>query len=130
MNRVNYFQQKCQLMCIKQTKNIFSASLFRGCKLCFRSKDFCAWWYGKESRTFKPREPLKAILKIVFFLQGSTELNEPSGLGRQSCWLLQPVGSAVTLELIHLNVASQSSSSTRCAIGATLPAWLISIYIF
>lgn len=129
MNRINYFQVKCQLTCIKLTKNIFSVSLFRGCKLCFRSKDFSAWRGGKESRTFKPREPLKAILKIVFLLQGSAELNELSGLGRQSCWLLQPVQSVVTLELIHLHVASQSSISTRCANGAALPAWLISTYI-
>lgn len=65
-NRVNYFQQKCKVICIKQPKKVFSFSLFRGCKLCFRSKDFSAWCNGKESRTFKPREPLKAIFKIGF----------------------------------------------------------------
>lgn len=118
-NRVNYFQQKYQ---VEQTKKVFSLSLFRRCKLCFKSKDFSTRYYRKESRSFKSREPLKAIFKMFFFLRGSTELNEPSGLGRQSCWLVQPVGSGVTLELIHLHITSQSSSSTRCANGAVLPA--------
>lgn len=36
-NRVNYFQQKYR---VKQTKKVFSLSLFKGCKLCFKSKDF------------------------------------------------------------------------------------------
>lgn len=104
-------------------------SLYSGDVNCALKAYFSACWDRKEPRTFKLREPLKAVLKNCFFLQGSTELNEPSGLVRQSRWLLQPVGSVVTLEPIRLCVSSQSSSSTRCADGAALPAQLISTYL-
>lgn len=107
MNRINYFQGKCQLTCIKK---IFSLSLFRGCKLCFRSKDFSAWWDGKESRTFKPREPLKAILKIVFCCRILLSLMNLVGLAGSpagSCslcevWLLW----SSSISTLHLKAAA------------------------